>query len=193
MGKGKGSFDHWATRVAINQIVLELKGIVHEQVVRDAFRLAGNKLPGKKWLWMPYSTMIANDNFRSMGVCEEGRAAGRGSYQVGGRCHIGGTQEAEEEDRCKPIAPRAISKHISRGREAAGFYAVMTISGGVAYPVYCAVLQSVGRSCVKIQFVTTIVLLHVLFLCLDPVSIPLYSAVEAYKPSERPFAFDVKS
>ncbi|KAF7523131.1 hypothetical protein G7054_g11889 [Neopestalotiopsis clavispora] len=47
MGKGKGSFDHWATRVAINQIVLELKGLVHEQVVRDAFRLAGNKLPGQ--------------------------------------------------------------------------------------------------------------------------------------------------
>jgi ribosomal protein L16/L10AE len=33
--------------VAVNQIVLELKGVVHEQVVRDAFRLAGNKLPGK--------------------------------------------------------------------------------------------------------------------------------------------------
>ncbi|KAH8677353.1 ribosomal protein L10e/L16 [Xylariales sp. PMI_506] len=47
MGKGKGSFDHWATRVAVNQIVLELKGMVHEQVVRDAFRLAGNKLPGQ--------------------------------------------------------------------------------------------------------------------------------------------------
>ncbi|KAK6081389.1 ribosomal protein L16p/L10e [Seiridium cupressi] len=47
MGKGKGSFDHWATRVAINQIVLELKGMVHEQIVRDAFRLAGNKLPGQ--------------------------------------------------------------------------------------------------------------------------------------------------
>ncbi|KAI1846546.1 hypothetical protein JX266_007443 [Neoarthrinium moseri] len=47
MGKGKGSFDHWATRVAVNQIVLELKGMVHEQIVRDAFRLAGNKLPGQ--------------------------------------------------------------------------------------------------------------------------------------------------
>lgn len=47
MGKGKGSFDHWATRVAVNQIVLELKGRVHEQVFRDAFRLAGNKLPGQ--------------------------------------------------------------------------------------------------------------------------------------------------
>ncbi|KAI0518407.1 ribosomal protein L16p/L10e [Xylaria bambusicola] len=47
MGKGKGSFDHWAARVAVNQIVLELRGMLHEQVVRDAFRLAGNKLPGQ--------------------------------------------------------------------------------------------------------------------------------------------------
>jgi ribosomal protein L16/L10AE len=47
MGKGKGSFDHWATRVAVNQIVFELRGVLHEQVIRDAFRLAGNKLPGK--------------------------------------------------------------------------------------------------------------------------------------------------
>ena len=47
MGKGKGSFDHWATRVAVSKIVFELRGDVHEQVVRDAFRLAGNKLPGK--------------------------------------------------------------------------------------------------------------------------------------------------
>ncbi|KIW01186.1 ribosomal protein L16 [Verruconis gallopava] len=48
MGKGKGSFDHWATRVAVSRVVFELSGDVHEQVVRDAFRLAGNKLPG---LW----------------------------------------------------------------------------------------------------------------------------------------------
>ncbi|PHH89997.1 hypothetical protein CDD83_4765 [Cordyceps sp. RAO-2017] len=47
MGKGKGSFDHWATRVSVNQILFEIKGRVHEQVVRDAFRLAGNKLPGQ--------------------------------------------------------------------------------------------------------------------------------------------------
>lgn len=46
MGKGKGSFDHWATRVALNQIVLELKGRIHEQVARDALRLAAQKLPG---------------------------------------------------------------------------------------------------------------------------------------------------
>jgi ribosomal protein L16/L10AE len=48
MGKGKGAFDHWATRVAINQILFEIRGLVHEQVIRDAFRLAGNKLPGTR-------------------------------------------------------------------------------------------------------------------------------------------------
>ncbi|KAG6068974.1 hypothetical protein E4U32_006024 [Claviceps aff. humidiphila group G2b] len=47
MGKGKGSFDHWATRVAVNQVLFEIKGNLHDQVVRDAFRLAGNKLPGQ--------------------------------------------------------------------------------------------------------------------------------------------------
>ena len=46
MGKGKGSFDHWASRVAVSKVLFELKGDVHEQVVRDAMRLAGNKLPG---------------------------------------------------------------------------------------------------------------------------------------------------
>ncbi|KAF2140933.1 uncharacterized protein K452DRAFT_229365, partial [Aplosporella prunicola CBS 121167] len=46
MGKGKGTFDHWATRVSVSKILFEIKGDLHEQVVRDAFRLAGNKLPG---------------------------------------------------------------------------------------------------------------------------------------------------
>jgi ribosomal protein L16 len=49
MGKGKGGFDHWATRVAVSRVLFELSGDLHEQVVRDAFRLAGNKLPGKFW------------------------------------------------------------------------------------------------------------------------------------------------
>lgn len=48
MGKGKGSFDHWATRMAVSQILFEIRGRIHEQIVRDAFRLAGNKLPGKQ-------------------------------------------------------------------------------------------------------------------------------------------------
>ncbi|MCJ1259396.1 mitochondrial ribosomal large subunit component [Lignoscripta atroalba] len=46
MGKGKGSFDYWASRVAVSKIIFELKGELHEQIVRDAFRLAANKLPG---------------------------------------------------------------------------------------------------------------------------------------------------
>lgn len=46
MGKGKGSFDYWAARVPVSRIIFELKGDLHEQVARDAFRLAGNKLPG---------------------------------------------------------------------------------------------------------------------------------------------------
>ncbi|UNI20113.1 39S ribosomal protein L16, mitochondrial [Purpureocillium takamizusanense] len=47
MGKGKGSFDHWATRMAVSQVLFEIRGRIHEQIVRDAFRLAGNKLPGQ--------------------------------------------------------------------------------------------------------------------------------------------------
>jgi hypothetical protein len=46
MGKGKGSFDHWASRIAVSKIIFELKGDIHEQVARDAFRLAANKMPG---------------------------------------------------------------------------------------------------------------------------------------------------
>ncbi|KAF1942024.1 50S ribosomal protein L16 [Clathrospora elynae] len=46
MGKGKGSFDRWTARVAVSKIIYEIQGDLHEQVVRDAFRLAANKLPG---------------------------------------------------------------------------------------------------------------------------------------------------
>lgn len=49
MGTGKGSFDHWASRVPVSRVVFELKADVHEQVVRDAFRLAANKMPGNSW------------------------------------------------------------------------------------------------------------------------------------------------
>ena len=47
MGKGKGKFDYWAARVPVHRVIFELIGEIHEKVVRDAFRLAGNKLPGK--------------------------------------------------------------------------------------------------------------------------------------------------
>ena len=46
MGTGKGSFDYWAARVPVSRIIFEIKADVHEQVIRDAFRLAANKLPG---------------------------------------------------------------------------------------------------------------------------------------------------
>jgi len=48
MGKGKGKFDYWAARIPVSRVVFEIKSTLHEQVIRDAFRLAGNKLPG---LW----------------------------------------------------------------------------------------------------------------------------------------------
>jgi len=48
MGKGKGKFDYWASRIPVNRIVFELKGDLHEKVAREAFRIAGHKLPG---LW----------------------------------------------------------------------------------------------------------------------------------------------
>lgn len=32
--------------MSVSQILFEIRGRIHEQVVRDAFRLAGNKLPG---------------------------------------------------------------------------------------------------------------------------------------------------
>ena len=46
MGKGKGKFDYWAARIAVSRIVFELKGDIHEKVAREAFRLAGDKMPG---------------------------------------------------------------------------------------------------------------------------------------------------
>lgn len=47
MGKGKGPFDYWACRVPTGKIIFEIRGDhVHEQTARDAFRIAGDKLPG---------------------------------------------------------------------------------------------------------------------------------------------------
>jgi len=46
MGGGKGTFDHWASRVGVMKVLFELEGDVHEKIARDAFRLAANKLPG---------------------------------------------------------------------------------------------------------------------------------------------------
>jgi len=46
MGKGKGSVDYWAARVAPGRIMFELDG-VPEDVAREALRLGAAKLPVK--------------------------------------------------------------------------------------------------------------------------------------------------
>lgn len=46
MGTGKGSMDFWASRIPVSRVIFEVKGELHEQVVRDAFRVAGAKMPG---------------------------------------------------------------------------------------------------------------------------------------------------
>lgn len=54
MGTGKGSHDFWAARVPVSRIIFELKGVVHEQIVKEAFRLAGDKMPG--WFFFLFSS-----------------------------------------------------------------------------------------------------------------------------------------
>jgi len=46
MGKGKGSVDYWAARVAPGRILFEIDG-VPEDVAREALRLGAAKLPVK--------------------------------------------------------------------------------------------------------------------------------------------------
>ncbi|KAK6535435.1 mitochondrial ribosomal large subunit component [Orbilia ellipsospora] len=46
MGGGKGSFDHWASRVSVMKVIFEIKGDIHEKIARDAFKLAAAKMPG---------------------------------------------------------------------------------------------------------------------------------------------------
>ncbi|WP_455478228.1 50S ribosomal protein L16 [Bartonella sp. B10] len=46
MGKGKGSVDYWAARVAPGRVMFELDGIP-EDVAREALRLGAAKLPIK--------------------------------------------------------------------------------------------------------------------------------------------------
>ena len=46
MGKGKGSVDYWAARVAPGRILFEIDGVT-EEVAREALRLGAAKLPVK--------------------------------------------------------------------------------------------------------------------------------------------------
>ncbi|EKM56890.1 uncharacterized protein PHACADRAFT_172578 [Phanerochaete carnosa HHB-10118-sp] len=46
MGKGKGSFEFWATRVAPGRVLFEIGGTpVREELAREAMRRASDKLP----------------------------------------------------------------------------------------------------------------------------------------------------
>ncbi|KAF7323821.1 54s ribosomal protein l16 [Mycena kentingensis (nom. inval.)] len=48
MGKGKGTFEFWATRVPIGRVIVEIGGIpIREELAREALRLAAAKLPTK--------------------------------------------------------------------------------------------------------------------------------------------------
>lgn len=46
MGSGKGSVDHWVAAVRPGRVLFEMAGIREDQA-REAFRLAGHKLPVK--------------------------------------------------------------------------------------------------------------------------------------------------
>ncbi|CCG21599.1 Mrpl16 protein [Candida orthopsilosis Co 90-125] len=46
MGKGKGPFDHWATRIPTGKVLFEIDGGIHDKVAREALRKAADKLPG---------------------------------------------------------------------------------------------------------------------------------------------------
>ena len=44
MGKGKGGVDHWVCLIKPGRILYEIEG-VEEDIAREAFRIAGHKLP----------------------------------------------------------------------------------------------------------------------------------------------------
>lgn len=71
MGKGKGKFDYWTVRLPVSRIVFELKGDVHEKIAREAFRLAGHKLPGRLCILCMYYFGYERCSFsfiRSLGI-----------------------------------------------------------------------------------------------------------------------------
>jgi large subunit ribosomal protein L16 len=45
-GKGKGSVDHWVAVIKAGRVLYEIEG-VEEEIAREAFRVAGHKLPLK--------------------------------------------------------------------------------------------------------------------------------------------------
>ncbi|KAF8726539.1 hypothetical protein AX14_007744 [Amanita brunnescens Koide BX004] len=48
MGKGKGTFEYWATRVPTGRVIFEIGGVpIREELARDILRQAAAKLPTK--------------------------------------------------------------------------------------------------------------------------------------------------
>jgi large subunit ribosomal protein L16 len=45
-GKGKGAVDHWVAVIKAGRVLYEIEG-VDEELAREAFRVAGHKLPIK--------------------------------------------------------------------------------------------------------------------------------------------------
>lgn len=70
MGKGKGKFDYWTVRLPVSRVVFELKGDLHEKVAREAFRLAGHKLPGMFLICISICPDIIHPNYLSLGLWE---------------------------------------------------------------------------------------------------------------------------
>jgi ribosomal protein L16 len=71
MGKGKGKFDYWTVRLPVSRVVFELKGDLHEKIAREAFRLAGHKLPGMFRSISFCVTRLIFILYRSLGICQE--------------------------------------------------------------------------------------------------------------------------
>lgn len=47
MGKGKGDIENMATRWPVGKVVFEVGGQMHDQVVKEAFKRASRRLPGR--------------------------------------------------------------------------------------------------------------------------------------------------
>lgn len=102
MGTGKGSHDFWAARVPVSRIIFELKGVVHEQIVKEAFRLAGDKMPG--WFFPPFfffflsplCVVVFTDGSRDLRVRQKGRLSSDGRNKIDpGGCGEDGGEEVQ--------------------------------------------------------------------------------------------------
>lgn len=103
MGKGKGKFDYWTAKVPVSRIVFELKGKLHEKIAREAFRLAGHKLPGKIPIIIPLQnglkgrTLTGPFEYRTLGIRPQGRSPRRRSDETWQWSDSGKSQAATQK------------------------------------------------------------------------------------------------